>query len=88
MRIILRPISPHLSAACFLLALSGKISAALYGGILLTLWMRERNGSPLRCTKPGSRITLRSRRLGDRLEFRVEDSGDGIDAVDLPRILE
>jgi two-component system, OmpR family, sensor histidine kinase KdpD len=37
---------------------------------------------------PGSRIVLRSRRNGDRLEFSVEDNGPGIDAVDLPLIFE
>jgi len=37
---------------------------------------------------PGSRIALRSRRIGERLEFSVEDNGPGIDAVDLPFIFE
>ncbi|HEY6488271.1 MAG: ATP-binding protein [Terracidiphilus sp.] len=36
----------------------------------------------------GSRIALRSRRSGDRLEFSVEDNGPGIDPVDLPLIFE
>ncbi|MGA9062539.1 MAG: ATP-binding protein [Terracidiphilus sp.] len=39
-------------------------------------------------TPPGSRVTLSSRRSGDRLEFRVEDNGPGIDAHDLPLIFE
>jgi two-component system sensor histidine kinase KdpD len=39
-------------------------------------------------TPPGSRITLSSRRADDRLEFRVEDNGPGIDALDLPLIFE
>ena len=39
-------------------------------------------------TPPGSRITLTSRRAGDRLEFCVEDNGPGIDAFDLPLIFE
>jgi two-component system sensor histidine kinase KdpD len=39
-------------------------------------------------TPPGSRVTLSSRRAGDRLEFRVEDDGPGIDATDLPLIFE
>jgi two-component system sensor histidine kinase KdpD len=39
-------------------------------------------------TPPGSRITLRSRRAGERLEFSVEDNGPGIDALDLPLIFE
>jgi len=41
-----------------------------------------------RYTPPGSRITLKSRRAGGRLEFRVEDNGPGIDALDLPLIFE
>ncbi len=39
-------------------------------------------------TPPGCRVTLSSRRVGDRLEFRVEDDGPGIDAQDLPMIFE
>jgi two-component system, OmpR family, sensor histidine kinase KdpD len=39
-------------------------------------------------TPPGSRITLSSRRKGERLEFSVEDNGPGIDALDLPLIFE
>jgi two-component system sensor histidine kinase KdpD len=39
-------------------------------------------------TRPGSRITLSSRRAGERLEFCVEDNGPGIDALDLPLIFE
>ena len=39
-------------------------------------------------TPPGSRITLSSRRVDDRLEFCVEDTGPGIDALDLPLIFE
>ncbi len=35
-----------------------------------------------------SRIVLRSRRVEGRLEFEVEDSGPGIDKVDLPHIFE
>jgi two-component system sensor histidine kinase KdpD len=41
-----------------------------------------------RYTPPGGRITLRSRRTEGRLEFCVEDSGPGIDPVDLPLIFE
>jgi two-component system sensor histidine kinase KdpD len=39
-------------------------------------------------TPPGSRVTLSSRRTGDRLEFAVEDNGPGIDAHDLPLIFD
>jgi len=41
-----------------------------------------------RYTPAGGRILLGSRRVGDRLEFRVEDEGEGIDAVDLPFIFD
>lgn len=37
---------------------------------------------------PESRIVLRSRRVEGRLEFEVEDSGPGIEKVDLPHIFE
>jgi two-component system sensor histidine kinase KdpD len=39
-----------------------------------------------RHTPAGGRILLGSRRVGGRLEFRLEDDGPGIDAVDLPFI--
>ncbi len=39
-------------------------------------------------TPAGSRVTLSSRRVGERLEFCVEDNGPGIDALDLPLIFE
>ncbi len=41
-----------------------------------------------RHTPASGRILLGSRRLGDRLEFRVEDDGEGIDAADLPFIFD
>jgi two-component system sensor histidine kinase KdpD len=41
-----------------------------------------------RHTPAGGRILLGSRRVGGRLEFRVEDDGPGIDAVDLPFIFD
>lgn len=41
-----------------------------------------------RYSPAGSRIVLRSRKAGGRLEFEVEDNGPGIDAVDLPLIFE
>jgi two-component system sensor histidine kinase KdpD len=41
-----------------------------------------------RCTPPGGRILLGSRCVGDRLEFRVEDDGPGIDPADLPFIFD
>ena len=41
-----------------------------------------------RYSPPESRIIVRSRRVDGRLEFEVEDSGPGIDKVDLPHIFE
>jgi two-component system sensor histidine kinase KdpD len=41
-----------------------------------------------RFTPPGGRILLGCRRVGGRLEFRVEDDGPGVDAVDLPFIFD
>jgi two-component system sensor histidine kinase KdpD len=41
-----------------------------------------------RHTSAGGRILLGSRRNEDRLEFYVEDDGEGIDAVDLPFIFD
>ncbi len=41
-----------------------------------------------RYSPPGSRVTLRSRRAGDRLELDVENDGPGIDEVDLPLIFD
>jgi signal transduction histidine kinase len=41
-----------------------------------------------RHTPAATRVTLKSWRSADRLEFSVEDTGPGIDAVDLPLIFE
>jgi len=41
-----------------------------------------------RHTPAGGHILLGSRRMGNRLEFRVEDDGEGIDAADLPFIFD
>jgi two-component system sensor histidine kinase KdpD len=41
-----------------------------------------------RFSPPGGRILLGCRRLEGRLEFRLEDDGTGVDAVDLPFIFE
>jgi two-component system, OmpR family, sensor histidine kinase KdpD len=41
-----------------------------------------------RYSPPNSRILLESRRTPGRLEFRVEDDGPGIDALDLPLVFE
>jgi signal transduction histidine kinase len=39
-------------------------------------------------TPAGTKVTLKSWRDGRRLEFSVEDTGPGIDAIDLPLIFE
>jgi two-component system sensor histidine kinase KdpD len=41
-----------------------------------------------RYAPPGGRIVLRSKRVGSRLEFSVEDNGPGIETADLPLIFE
>ena len=41
-----------------------------------------------RYAPPGGRILIGSRRLGDRLEFSVEDDGPGVNATDLPFIFD
>ena len=55
---------------------------------LLSRVLRHLLENAARFTPAGGRILLGSRRLGDRLEFRVEDDGPGIDAVDLPFIFD
>jgi two-component system sensor histidine kinase KdpD len=55
---------------------------------LLSRVLRHLLENAARFTPPGGRILLGSRRIGDRLEFRVEDDGPGIDAVDLPFIFD
>jgi two-component system sensor histidine kinase KdpD len=41
-----------------------------------------------RYTPKGSRVTLRGHKLGNRVEFAVEDNGPGIDPQDLPHIFD
>jgi two-component system, OmpR family, sensor histidine kinase KdpD len=41
-----------------------------------------------RHTPPGGRITLKTWRSAERIEFSVEDNGPGIDSLDLPLIFE
>jgi two-component system sensor histidine kinase KdpD len=55
---------------------------------LLNRVLRHLLENAARFTPPGGRILLSSRRLGERLEFFVEDDGPGIDAVDLPFIFD
>jgi two-component system sensor histidine kinase KdpD len=55
---------------------------------LLSRVLRHLLENAARFTPPGGRILLSSRRVGDRLEFSVEDDGPGIDAFDLPFIFD
>jgi len=55
---------------------------------LLSRVLRHLIENAARYTPAGSHIRLRSRREGDRLEFRVEDDGPGIDSLDMPLIFE
>ena len=57
--------------------------AHLLGRVLRHLLENAARYSP-----PGSRIVLRSWRGAGRLEFSVEDDGNGIDAADLPYIFD
>jgi two-component system sensor histidine kinase KdpD len=55
---------------------------------LLARVLRHLLENAARYTSPDSRITLKSWRGPQRLEFCVEDNGPGIDSVDLPLIFE
>ncbi len=70
------------------IAVDGPDTPAWFDPQLLGRVLRHLLENAARYSAPGSRITIRSRRVGDRLEFRVEDTGLGIDAVDLPHIFE
>ena len=61
---------------------------AWFDAHLLGRVLRHLLENAARYTPPGSRITLSSRRSGERLEFCVEDNGPGIDTKDLPLIFE
>jgi signal transduction histidine kinase len=45
-------------------------------------------GNALKLTPAGGRITLEAEALSEEVEFRVEDSGPGIDRADLPYIFD
>ena len=55
---------------------------------LLSRVLRHLLENAARHTPAGGRILLGCRRHGDRLEFRVEDDGEGIDAADMPFIFD
>jgi len=66
----------------------GEELAAWFDPHLLGRVLRHLLENAARYSPPGGRILLGSRRNGQRLEFRVEDDGPGIDAVDLPFIFQ
>jgi len=70
------------------ISVEGDDGPAWFDPHLLGRVLRHLLENAARYTPAGSRITLRSRREGDRLEFRVEDDGPGIDALDMPLIFE
>jgi two-component system, OmpR family, sensor histidine kinase KdpD len=66
----------------------GEDKAAWFDPNLLGRVLRHLLENAAQYAPAGSRIALSSRREGDRLEFRVEDEGPGIDSLDLPLIFE
>ena len=70
------------------ISVEGTDNPAWFDPHLLCRVFRHLLENAARYTPPGGRITLRSRRIADRLEFCVEDSGPGIDPLDLPLIFE
>jgi two-component system sensor histidine kinase KdpD len=66
----------------------GKDDPAWFDPHLLCRVLRHLLENAARYSPTGGRITLRSSRRGGRLEFAVEDDGQGIDPVDLPLIFE
>jgi len=66
----------------------GEDEPAWFDPHLLARVLRHLVENAARYTPPGSRITLKSWRTQDRLEFCVEDNGPGIDSLDLPLIFE
>jgi two-component system sensor histidine kinase KdpD len=63
-------------------------SPAWFDPHLLGRVLRHLLENAARHSPAGGRIVLRSKRNGDRLEFRVEDDGPGVDPVDLPFIFD
>ncbi|HTX77751.1 MAG TPA: ATP-binding protein [Terracidiphilus sp.] len=61
---------------------------AWFDAHLLGRVLRHLLENAARYSPPGSRIVLRSWRGAGRLEFSVEDDGNGIDAADLPYIFD
>jgi len=70
------------------IVVEGEDEPAWFDPHLLGRVLRHLLENAARHTPPGGHITLMSRRVGERLEFVVEDTGSGIDAADLPLIFE
>jgi two-component system, OmpR family, sensor histidine kinase KdpD len=66
----------------------GEDEPAWFDPHLLARVLRHLVENAARYTAPGGRITLKSWRTPERLEFSVEDNGPGIDSADLPLIFE
>ena len=66
--------------------IDGSDQPAWFDSHLLGRVLRHMLENAANYTPPGTRITLGSARSQDRLEFRVADTGPGIDALDLPLI--
>jgi two-component system, OmpR family, sensor histidine kinase KdpD len=70
------------------ISVEGDDAPAWFDPHLLGRVLRHLLENAARYTPADSRISLLSRRIGDRLEFRVEDDGPGIDSLDMPLIFE
>lgn len=77
-------LAPHRAA----IEIDGDDRPAWFDPHLLGRVFRHLVENAARYSPPGSRITLRSRRFQDWLEFAVEDDGPGIDSIDMPLIFE
>jgi len=84
--------SRHALAACRVVIAvddTGNLDkSAWFDPHLLGRVLRHLLENAARHTPAGGRILLSSQRLGKRLEFSIEDDGEGIDASDLPFIFD
>ena len=78
----------QLSGHRVVIQVEGADSPARFDPNLMRRVLRHVLENAARYTPAGSRIVLRSRRVGDRVELLVEDNGPGIDVYDLPLIFE
>ncbi|WP_263359745.1 sensor histidine kinase [Acidicapsa ligni] len=78
----------QLAAHYVAIAVEGPDKPVWFDPRLIGRVLRHLLENAARYTPAGTRITLRSRRVADKVEFLVEDEGPGIDAYDLPLIFE